>query len=359
MTQTTNPKVHESEASVPPLDTGRPDGMTAQPPVTYLEHSLIPSGSAWNQLRAVNEESLRQREEILSLPSDALGINMDRVYAYREEIGMPHKSLVVLGPDDMRRARTIAGDDRTWEIAGSYFPRPDVSAVERDPELEELNGQELFESFAIHEGAHAWHVPTIGFSPSVLQRLVGGLTGRAVTSMPDRRGFMVTREDGKVTGQLLEEAYAELERGLYVVHVLHRPYGFLQPPDQDKRVENRQVEHPDDFYDKYRLVVRRDGELWSTIPIGAYGAVVLEILIQQDPGILQLLRHFRNQPETITQLAERMDAIEPGIFEKLNDISGDGGQILEQVQGIAKPILAKALGSKSYDEYGPRPLLRH
>lgn len=322
-------------------DVERLGDMAVDHTVTYLNLALTQLGPRENKLRHAYEAFLHQRAAILSLPHDEQGIDLDRLYAYRESIGMANKSLIVLSPDEFAAAREIVGDKREVEPLGSYFSDVDVAVVKRRPALEVLNGPELFESFGIHEAAHASTTPELQVGPAGLPRLWWIATGFQVASRPSRTGFYVNWFDGRNTGFLLEEAYAEYERGQYVTTILHRPYGFL--PEAGPWPTISKYYHR--AYEKYRYLSRReDGEVAAALPVGAHGAVILEVLIGQDPEILPLLRHCRENAELIPQLVDRMNAIEPGIYDRLNDISNDDPDMYDKAGAIAKPIIYKTRG---------------
>ena len=71
---------------------------------------------------AVAEGLHSQREGVLQLPSQEDGINMTRVHAYRERIGIPRKELRILSPDDYAKALEVVGLKRGTE-GGKYLPQ--------------------------------------------------------------------------------------------------------------------------------------------------------------------------------------------------------------------------------------------
>lgn len=290
----------------------------APAPATYLDQgpSVFIEGSAtagvWHRLNnyVTHESALRKRAEILALPSNESGIDRARIDAYCDGVGIPHTALTFLSPAEFVQARTLAGTREAGDAYGEYAGLPDVAMVERNAELEELNGPELIESFAIHERAHGGAKPKLGKPHSPWANLMRLAIRGQVLPDPVRMGFHRINRYGGSLGLFLEEGYAEYERGQYVVDVLNRPDGFAPP-----------LQGAFEAFNKYRFLVHAEsGEEIAAMPPGADGAVVIEELVRLDPEILPLIRDCRGNYARISELSARLDGIRPGLYAQLSDI---------------------------------------
>ncbi len=233
---------------------------------------------------------LRQREEILALPSDEVGINMDRVRKCWQQTGMRRKEIRVLGEDDFDKALRITRHKGSPipGLSALYLPEQDVTIVRRNPELERLNGPSVTETSIIHE---SWHAAA---------KSEGALPGNNndARSLRWTMGFSRGYNDGTVEGRFLEEGGAVLYEGRYA--------GLL--PQIERHSPNRYV----------TLVPGKDGTVEQHFADGMWCAMIFEELIAIDPDIDELLRSSRDSTEQIPELANHINAIVPGLYELLD-----------------------------------------
>lgn len=279
---------------------------------------------------AVRESTLKDREDILRFPSQEDGLRMDRIHAYRERIGVPRKEIRILSLEDYAKVGKIVGNDREDISGGEYLPLQDVIIIKRDPDLESLNGTELIESLVIHEIAHSANgnsSTSVDVKLTNRRRKLMGLIGKnedeiSLSAHIGRSGFGVGRDkDEGVEGFFLEEGYAELERGLYVAQELGKPDGFAGDAQFGKS-------HLINKYKFFKRNTNTGKEGW-TFPSGAIPAMTLELLIDHDPELLSALRESRRSVEGLREVARRIDAISPGLYQELRrfDIKSSGREI--------------------------------
>jgi hypothetical protein len=300
------------------LDSGAMGGVAlGEIAVSYLDEPLAPtrldpSGTS-ERLSPEDEVTiglratlLKQRNDVLALPSDEEGLRMDRVHAFRESVGAPNKVVRVLSPADYRQALILAGKDPNRLAPGKYLELIDVIIVRRDPELEALNGPEFTESIVVHElvghGSNQHH------DLEVTTQTRKGRFGRREASIVPRLarlGLMVATSEGS-DGTALEEGFAEYERGLYVANVLGRPEGFAEGYPADNPVS------------RYTHLERAgDGGTQPALFEGAITAVILHEIISRNPDLLTALRKARHSEVAVEAVAEYVNDVVPGLYQEL------------------------------------------
>jgi hypothetical protein len=274
---------------------------------------------------------IQQGEDILKLPSYEDGINMDRVLAYCDSIGFSRKPIRILSPEDYKKALTIAGKNPENAEDGSWLEQQDVIVVSRDPDTEAMNGSEFIESMIIHEAAHGnsndqQMAADVSVNRHMLRKRVN------VSTYTLRGGFVVRTDKDTAEGYLLEEGYAELERGIYVEQILGRKTGFTEGL------------HPGTphLFDKYSRFVRDDsGEPKLNGMYGSVGAGILELLIKRDPELLGALRESRHSVQGLREVARRINEISPGLYQEMRKVksasSEDASGILIKVSSLPAP----------------------
>ncbi len=283
------------------------------PVISYLDGAHpAEEGIDQRYVDALYADMNSRREAILALPTQTDGINMQRLNGRLHSIGAPHKSILMLSPANFVQAHSLATEGSYEERDGAYLPFQDLTIVQRDPEMEALNGSEFIESVGYHEGVHGWTIPEVTVSATeskkgVLRRT---LSVRVVPGLR-RSGYIRWGEGETTKGLLIEEAHAEYERGLYVVNDLGRPDGFAG-----------KVQHgPLALINKYMFLERtEEGESQPGMMEGATGAVMLELLIARDPEILQLLRGGRTSPTDEQQLKAHINAVVPGLYDRMDEV---------------------------------------
>lgn len=283
---------------------------------------------------AAQTELLRRRKDVLALPSQEEGLDMERVDRYRQEIGAPKKPIRVLTPDDFATAKRIAEIPDTDDSAhndGHFLALLDVIIVKRGPQEGQAYAAEITEGEIIHELAHG-----SGRSPLVQLELKKsdhkrGLGIRKTTTTdvagmnPSRVGFATVRGSQK-RGFLLEELYPEFERGHYVTDVLGLPDGF---------VEDKQT-GPAAILNKYAFPeMHEDGSVGAKVTAGAMGAATLELLVTHDPELREIIRSHRQTPEELDAIVgSRINHVIPGLYDEVLAVDLDSPRAQQQAVNL-------------------------
>ncbi|HTE57532.1 MAG TPA: hypothetical protein VK694_02220 [Verrucomicrobiae bacterium] len=262
--------------------------------------------------------------EILEFPSVEEGLDMDGIRAARERMGVTERPLRFLSPEDYQSVLTLLEDSEDHS-SGRYLYNQDVLLVKRDPSLEALNGPGYTESLAVHEMAHSGMSISLTANVDIKRGIVDGIEQQYVTGgieqHPTRAGFIVkgpeTQEgkERKIHGSALEEGYAELERGIFNISI-GRPNGFGVAGQEDGY----------DPYAKYSVLSKTEkGEVQSSDTPGASVAVILEVLIEKDPEILDALRRRnlggRDSVDGHREFIQRVNHLVPGLYKKLRQLN--------------------------------------
>ncbi len=286
-----------------------------------LKGRLTPDAAA----NHVRNEWAEQREEILQLPKDDDGINMERVWQYGAQLCERQTPVLILSTTEYAKAKSVAGYESGVDEDpedGKYLYKHDLVIIHRDPVLEQLNGPEYFESLAVHEIAHAGethtrHLLDVDVKRSRLKWL--GKTSANIEGSTLRVGFVVAHGESQ-EGYSLEEGYAEYERGQYVANVLGRPQGFTDGSQATGTVLDKYM---------YRAVYPDgDGTPSGALMQGAVAACAIELLSQADPKIVEAFRDGRKTVDGLREVARRIDAAEPGLYSSFRavNIRTDEGQ---------------------------------
>ncbi len=265
------------------------------------EAASLPEGTV-DRLQA---ELIRQRDEILALPSREDGLNMDRVQKYRQSVNAPNKAIRALDSADYVQAMAVANETAD-DPHGLYLSLHDVVIVERDQALEKANGgPEITESFLVHElVGHGSNEHTTVHVHSHEKKRVFGKNKIDITANAARSGSIKFEGEGQSIGRFIEEGFAEYRRGQYVVNELGRPDGFAPELNIDQSLKKY-------FYHG------KDGS--PQVPGGALGAVVIEELIKRDPKVLTAFEASRGSEEGLQELAQKIEEIAPGLYRKMEE----------------------------------------
>ena len=289
---------------------------------THLGKTALGGPVVWSPMLSREADYLDQteaaRDKILSLPTNAQGIDIGRIHRYRRQMGGPQRPLLFLNPSIFEEATLILlgkpdetdmGDNR-GDVYGRYSA--DLCMVKRDPVMEELNGSAWTESIAIHEMAHG----TATMSPiQIIAKKEGRLLKRSRPHAYRRRmGFIVGKNGSEKSydrGEYLEEGYAEYERGQYVKQI-GNPDGVLnQDPRLLEEFEGRTLgPHYWWLSDEEDRTIT--SPLRSSIP-----AATLEAFIKVDPLLLPALRRSRHSADGLREVAQRINNFQPGLYRKL------------------------------------------
>lgn len=282
------------------------------------------------------------RSAIMELPDNTEGLDLDRIESFRKYMGAPKKEAKFLNPDDFDEARIIARQDTdepmTTDPDGDYLENIDMFIVKRRPEIEALNGPEITESVAIHEAAHS-----NGSESPIQIRIAKVRTGIFKTedealATRTRTGFSVkkTHAEGlQEQGNALEEGYAELERGQYVLS-LGLKNGFAKT--DGKITPEGEIDIPGHYW--YLIPGPENGQPVLTHTRSAIPAATLELLIEQDASLLGIIRESRHSADAHRKLISRMNSMVPGLYQKMRktDIRTDEG--LAEAEQIYKDTQA-------------------
>jgi len=262
----------------------------------------------------------QQRERLTSLPVNEQGLDLDSVREHESKMGLSESQILFLDPESYKRAVDIANeseaytrDSRSKDSGGRYLFVLDVIIVQRDPELEALNGVGLTAGSAVHEVTHSASM-LAALSASVMTRKKRSLFGSKeevdVTFNIRRFGSRVRIEkDESLQGKSLEEGIAELERG-YFNEEIGRPNGLT-----DEATAKRFGPLA-----KYSYYDRNDkGDIYVTRPEGAYLAVVLENLVAADPDLLPAIR-ARTSVEGSRDMVRRINKLVPGLYKRMREL---------------------------------------
>jgi hypothetical protein len=281
----------------------------------------------------------KSRTAILEMENNTEGLNLSRVSEFREQIGAPEKAIRYLNPDDYAKAirlGTLNNDENSSDAHGRYLEHLDMIVVNRDLEFEELNGPEWTEAIAVHEIAHSsaeFHTVQVHSNTSgrIFKKTSAHMT-RA------RSGFVVHDAHNPKTsvGQALEEAYADYERGQYVLS-LGREGGFVTPDGTD-------FDHPGNLPlpgHYWWNIKEPDGAIIPAFPPVSSASATLELLIDRDPTILTALRESRHSADGYRDLRRKMDAVAPQVFEHLREVDYQQPDRYTEMMGIYADLYYK------------------
>ncbi len=275
------------------------------------------------------EYAARIRGEIQPLPDDTSDIDISAINAFREEMGAPDKHIRFLSESDYKQA-TLQIKDAS-HAQGVYAPRIGIPLVRRHTELEALNSPGITESFGIHEIAHSSHVDA---PVRIEQTKTGKWIFKKVKAeaTETRSGFLIGLPfgTGPARGRLLEEGYAEYERGLYVQqHDLIGAFTSGAPGYAGAKTSIIPLQY------RYKAL-GEDGEPFLTFGPGAVPAAILETLIKHEPEILPILRESRRGVKGMREFPQRVNSLIPGLYSKL--VHMDEGSMAKLLRTTIKQL---------------------
>ncbi len=264
----------------------------------------------------IRDHYAQARQQLIELfPSQTKGLNMDRVQAFLDGMGLKRTTTIIVPQSQrnavLRKLRELVGGNPPPTIGGIYNPGTDLSFIFYDHKAAKANGREFIESTVIHEMAHG---------SSDRSDICAVLTG------PDETGVYIPRTgfieqpglDSPLTGVFLEEGFAELMRASYITSCLKRPRGFISHGVDEVMVPAGNSHVP--FPAKYLF----RGEKGRSISrVESYAGAALDHLIKQDPGLFPALLRARNSAAGIAEVARRINAISPGLYETMRNDFND------------------------------------
>ncbi len=252
----------------------------------------------------------RQRLDILGLPNDISGLDLARIDAFRTQMGALKKTVCFLSEEDFARMTQEIGCSNN-EPYGVYYSVLGIALVQRNRELEVLNGSEITESLAIHEIAHSSHFE----SPiKLVRKTSGGLLRKKSEFMMTtaQNGFWTNSSSDRddISGKYFEEGYAEYERGLYV--------------EQNDLIDafttgavNYQMAKECRIPMKYFHKQNNEGRPSLTLSPGAVIASIMDVLITRDASLQTTMRQARQSPDGLGLFKDHLNDLMPGLFDKL------------------------------------------
>lgn len=275
-----------------------------------------------------DREAITTREAILALPDHTEGLNLSRVAEHVSLMNGSSKPVKYLQPDDYRRAQAIVEmTDDEEEPEGLYIDTLEVSLVKRDEAMELMNGPAVTESFAIHEIAHSTQL-------AAPVRVEHTSTGRlfwkrqVVNAGSTRVGFRVQSHEAHKghSGGLIEEGYAEFERGQFVERN-NLVDSFTRGASNYDQLAESGI--PMKYCYKAEMV---DGQPILTIAPGAIVASIIDKLAERDSEIVPLFRESRRSVAGYRAFAARLDQLVPNLYPQLKH--GDQKSLVGIIRGL-------------------------
>lgn len=297
----------ESPGRIPARRVGSwPQPLVPQPRLFFLQEGThviptikVPSTGAQASLHALQQRMLN------TLANSVEGINIGRAERFISSRGLRIAPYRLLNQADTERALDQDLGDLDG-LSGSYKASYDVALVPRRDRLEATNGCELTESILVHELAHGSN------EHHDLVYIRDETTGEQ-TILHGRSGHRVYDSHGEPRGRLIEEAFAERERGKYVEQVLKLPRGFAH-----RVLSNEFFAEGGAVVDAKYSVRRTDGQPYV---IGeSFVAQAFDLLCQVDPAMDRALRRAHQTVEGLRDLARRLERIQVGLYTHLRDI---------------------------------------
>lgn len=249
------------------------------------------------------------------------GIDTERIDSFFDSNGLSTRQYIVIRPEDISRICEMDEDGFFSGVLqngaeGVYSPELGLSVVVRDPANEEYNDVSYTEGLIVHEKAHSTSAERVFLSEG---DRVGVL----------RVGFGSAQFD---KGLFFEEGWAELCRGKYVAE--HYEQGMApavakqlglqwnQVQDVSIGVLGRQAHVPIKYvhFNKRGLSGGR---------VSSLAATAIERMTRADPRIISEMHAARQQISKWPDVVRRIDALGPGLYRDLHELSIVGENELE------------------------------
>lgn len=308
--------------------------------VHYAEDSVSPVKLVEDDalVDAIKQERSTVRAELSTLPTSEEGLDIDRVKRYERAIGFPENKTLYLSERNFSASLdVISGDSsRDAKIGGYYHQGTGTIVVKRAAAYEAIAGTGFTESLAIHEAAHATNTHSTMVVETRRERRLFRKDIVHVNHYDARVGFAVqkhgTNENNR--GLFIEEGYAELERGKYIVDELGLQDGFAG---------NVVPRYP--ILNKYAMPSSESASDWK---FGAYAfaGATLETMVMHDPDLLDALRSARGTVEGLREVAKRMNDLVPGSYHAMHKLDIDAPDADQQAAEMYAHVM-KALSAPS------------
>jgi len=252
---------------------------------------------------------------------DREGLDVPRAKAFVESLGVTATDRMVIVP----RADKAALEEALIPIEGKqvvnptvggwYVSKSDTVIVYREQDMEAVNGTGYTESKLVHELLHSGGLVQID-----LRTENKGSSEVGTAQMGYKRGVYEGMEFQYVTGDFIEEGFVQYTAGLYVVNKLDQPNGFAGLRGSPHITYDDAVGHlaiPLQHTFRYP-----EGDVG--IHTEAIAARAIGHLIDRDPALLPALVAGARDNEALAEVHGRMNAISPGMFERLRDYYNKG-----------------------------------
>ncbi|HUC89821.1 MAG TPA: hypothetical protein VMR45_03390 [Patescibacteria group bacterium] len=252
----------------------------------------------------------RGKQQLLeAFPSDTTGLDTARVDRFMDSLGIKRTDTIILPLDQRDRLLHIINKIlriRLGKIAGVYNPDLDLVIAFREPIGERENGPAFTETTVVHEKAHGSSEHYRIISVAIPPRNPAVYTPRA--------GFLAKPYPGApLTGNFIEEGFAEYVRSLYIVDALGLPRGFI---DQGKDVVPISMRKGVDLPLPAKYYYRGDNGK-PDAGVESFAAAALDHLIERDPELFPAMLRARKNEDGIDEFADRIDAISPGLYNEM------------------------------------------
>jgi len=264
-------------------------------------------------------EAYRERLKQEIIPRTE-GLNLARVEAYTDSLGLPAKDYLVYDESDLPKVQELSEDavNPEWieQNAATYIPETDFVLLRRDYERERANGPVYTEGVLIHELAHA---------SNSHRKYRKQATAEGMEVRLPRTGFSVLNPEFE-RGTFFEEGFCDYIRAEYVkqyqnrlraIQMLRLFYprntGKYQLDATFKAAHSEQRIPAKYFFampDPYTPVI-------SSSSVAGFG---VELLCKRSPELFPKLIQARSDLEALRAVPRLINDLSPGMYEELRDL---------------------------------------
>ncbi len=282
------------------------------------------------------------------------GLRMNIIWEFVRKLGSSETDLLIFDVGDYQEVAAVfeefgwtsfLGDSFKGNEDGRYFPEIELVLIRRNREAEQFAGSVATERNCIHEFAHA---------TSRYKALIKA-NNRIGTA---RAGFIIThlyaKNEGRVSGSFLEEAFAEFQAAEYTAH--HTPddlkTSYLKsmgyPPDFTLNAMCTLVESSQEVHLPLKYV--RFAE-WGgfTYSLPALPALALELMMSKQPGLLRAMKAARYSVDGLRETALLVDLIKPGLYRILSALQPTYDDYSKGLEMVIEPTHGRRI--KVNDRY--------
>ncbi len=293
-------------------------------------------GISFSNLEREPEKWGRIRREVLELPQNIEGLNVERISGFMSSLGMESKPLVFLDRETIPSLAAIyekynydiSVDD--FGMEGFYEPHSNLVIVFRDKVREKLNGFIATEGIAVHELFHG----------STHYR---GIVNEEGDNFRARVGHAVNGGEG--FGDFFEEGGADYYRHQYLhQYMAIDDYRRLLNVYDDKIHPQEDIEQQVNSYSvpyfKQERVPLLYGMSRSTHKVEAaipsLAGYAMNLLIELDPDIEGTIVEARKSVSGLRAFAQRIEQLQSGLYVQLRSLKYDPDDFIKGFQVIAR-----------------------